>query len=85
LEVILQEPSYDIEEPGSVFFVNQPVMENSLTLVDPKTEQHFFAGEVVVFDFQDSLEDLAEISQVEGVVGLGWGWEKLVSNFGVDL
>lgn len=33
---------------------------------------------------EDALEDLGQVSQVEGVMGLGWSWKKLGGNGRID-
>lgn len=33
---------------------------------------------------QDALEDFGKIPEVEGVVGLGWCWQQLRGDGGVD-
>lgn len=53
--------------------------------MDPQGDENFFAGQVVILDFENALEDFAEISEIEGVVGLGWGGEELGSDLSVDL
>lgn len=34
---------------------------------------------------EDALEDFGQVSEVEGVMGLGWSWEELGGNGRVDL
>ena len=85
LEIVLQIPLNNIEEPSSFFFFHQPIKEDSLGFVHPKTDKGFFVGQVFILDLQNSLEDLAQVTKIESVVGFCGSWQQLCSDLSVHL
>ena len=71
LEVVLEVALHQTKEPSSVLVIDQPIVEDTLGLVNPQTHQGLLIVQVVEVDFQDSLEHLTQVTQVEGVVRLG--------------
>ena len=63
-------------EPISVSVIDEPISKHSLILVHPHSHKvHWLSGQLCVCITQ-SLENPADIPQIEGVVGFIWSWFK---------
>jgi hypothetical protein len=76
------------DEVKKDFFVlvgNHSVSEDSLILVDPKSNDINLSLSGLLIGRANTLENLGDVSQVESVVGLGRSWSQVVSDSVVDL
>lgn len=85
LEIVLQVALQQAKEPGSILLIDQPVIKDTLCLMNPKADQSLFIGKVIIFNFQYSLEHFTQISQVECVMRFCWRWQQFRTNFTIYL
>lgn len=68
----------EVTEPERIFHNSNMVRSHSLDTVASDYLYHSSLSH------QDALEDFGQVSEVEGVMGLGWSWEELGGDGGVD-
>lgn len=85
LEIVLQITFKHLEEPSPILFINQTVIEDTLSFVNPQADKCFFVLKIVVIYFEDALENFAQVSQVECIVRFSWSWQELSSNFTIHV
>lgn len=61
-------------ELTSVLLIDETITEDSVGLTDVQLDEVVLVDNVLEFTHEHALDDLAEITQVEGVMRLGWRW-----------
>ena len=57
-----------VQHPEAVFIVNQTIAKYSEHFVRPESDADISAGDLVACGHADAADNLAEVTQVEGVV-----------------
>ena len=84
-EWLLDGLSDGVEHPGAVLIVDQTIPQDSHCLVSPQPHEPVWLVDLFLRHRRDTADNLAEITEVEGVVGLCWGRLQVVLNLLVDL
>ena len=69
----------------SIVLVDKSISEYSKCLMNPEINKKGLIGEVLQTNHKHTLDDLGEISQVESVVALSWGWQEVVDGLLIEL
>ena len=85
VEVLCEVLVGKLTELLSIFIVDETVSEDSVSLTHVKLDEVLLGLYVLVLAHQHSLNNLAQVTQVECVMTLGWGWQEGIARFGVDL
>ena len=73
-----------LDEPVSVFFVDETIHEDARALIGPETCKDVRIVDRDGFGHEDTLHNLRDISQVEEIVELGWGGSLFSLDIHVD-
>jgi hypothetical protein len=74
-----------VKHPETIFIVNQAITKHSQDLVCPDPDAHVCVGDLVLARHANAANDLAEVTQVEGVVTLHRSWLQVILNLLVHL
>jgi hypothetical protein len=63
--------------PVPISLVDKTISEDSEGFMDPQVDQASLVLEILEVDHQDTLDNLRQISQIEGVVALRWSRQEV--------
>lgn len=85
VKVVLHLLVSQLAVPVAISLVDKTISEHSESLVDPQMNQASLVLKVLEADHEDSLDHLGEISEVEGVMALGWSWQEVVDGLLIEV